>query len=128
LLFVALLGGFYSHHLFVLVLVPAAWPLAEAAGGPDPTLRVAARAALVRFAAGVAAALVALVPWLRAIAPELAGRALSRGALPWTGARLLARWQFLAAGGVEGEHFRWNGALALALAVLGATAAARSPA
>ena len=128
LLFSALLGGFYSHHLFVLVLVPAAWPLAEAAMSADPAQRSAARGALVRFAAAAGAALVALLPWLHAIAPELAGRASAGGALPWTGPRLLARWQFLAAGGVEGEHFRWTGALALVLAVLGAVAAARSAA
>lgn len=128
LLFAALVGGFYSHHLFGLVLVPAAWPLAEASASADPEVRSAARAALVRFAAAVAAALVALLPWLRAIAPELAGRASAGGALAWTGPRLLARWQFLAAGGVEGEHVRWNGALALALAVVGAAVAARSTA
>lgn len=128
LLFAALLGGFYSHHLFVLVLVPAAWPLAEAAASADPVLRRKARAALVRFAVAVAAALLALLPWLLAIAPELAGRAPSGGALPWTGARLLARWQFLAAGGVEGNGLRWSGVLALALVVVGAAAAARNTA
>ncbi len=126
LLFTALLGGFYSHHLFALVLVPAAWPFAEAAASADPALRGAARAALARFAAAVAAALVALLPWLRAIAPELARRASTGGALPWTGPRLLARWQFLIAGGVEGEHLRWTGVLALALAIAGAVVAARS--
>ncbi len=120
--FGAVLGGFYSHHLFALVLIPAAWPLAEAA------LSRRNRRALGLFAVAAGAAFLAFLPWLLAISGELSGRDPASGARPWTWRLAFQRWQFLTVGAMEGDGLTWAGVLALVLAILGTTAALRSPA
>ncbi|HEV8630979.1 MAG TPA: glycosyltransferase family 39 protein [Thermoanaerobaculia bacterium] len=124
LLFAALLGGLYSHYLFALVLVPASWPLVEAAcrGGEQ---RAAARRTLRWVAGSVGAALLLFVPWILGVAATLAARRPAAPARPWMPEGILERAQFLTTGGIEGDAFSWAGAFALALLLVGATAALR---
>lgn len=125
LVFAACLGGFYSHLFFALVLVPAAWKLAEAALARSPD----GRRALGLFALAAGTALLAFLPWILAVSETLASRPPAGGARQhWGWGFLLGRWQFLTAGSVEGERLTWAGALALLLALAGAGWALRSPA
>jgi 4-amino-4-deoxy-L-arabinose transferase-like glycosyltransferase len=125
LAFAALLGGFYSHHLFVLVLLPAAWPMAEMALSREPGQRRAGRRALGFFLAAAGAAFLAFLPWFFAVTGELASRPPGGRVVTWNLGRALIRWQFLTVGGMEGERLTWAAALALGLALVGAVAALR---
>src|SRR4029079_2917094 len=64
LLFGALLGGFYSHYLYALVLLPAAWSY---------------RRHWRRFAILAAAAFLLFLPWDFARAPTPPGRTAGAG-------------------------------------------------
>lgn len=110
LLFFAILGGFYSHYLYGLVLIPAGWAIRRRLGA---------------FVGIVAAAFALFLPWIFATATTLAGRSAVAGASPWNLRTLAKRCQFLTVGAIEGDGFTSAAALALLLLAVGLATAWR---
>lgn len=117
----ALWGCFASLYLAALAPLPA---LILLVGSERPL--AATRAALLRFAAALAAALLAFVPWLAVVGGALAMEHQLR-ATPWTLDLVARRWHYLTVGGADGEAATAAAALTALLALAGALAAARRP-